>query len=83
MRQSIPAPVSVKVEKDIPSVALAADVVHVDPKADPSGVVVCQLEDVLRMSANRQQHQAAEELPIMFAAPWLLCGTLMIPQFAS
>ena len=76
IRQSAPAPVSVEVEKDIPSVALVADVVHVDPKADSSGVVVCQLEDVLRMSAKRRQHLAAEELPIMFAAPWLLCGIL-------
>ena len=67
-------PVSVKVEKDIPSVVLVADVVHVDPKADSSGVG--QLEDVLRMSAERRQHLAAEELPIMFAAPWLLCGIL-------
>ena len=76
IRQSIPAPVSVKVEKDIPSVALVADVGHVDPKADSSGVVVCQLEDVLRMSAKRQQQQPAEEPPSMFAAPWLLCGIL-------
>ena len=52
IRQSIPAPVSVKAEKDIPSVALAADVVHVNPEADSSGVAVCQLEDVLRMSAK-------------------------------
>ena len=69
-------PVSVEVEKDIPSVVLVADVVHVDPKADSSGVVVCQLEDVLRMSAKRKQQQLAEEPPNMFSAPWLLCGIL-------
>ena len=55
---------------------MAADVVHVDPESDSSVAVVCQLEDVLRMSAKRRQHLAAEELPIMFAAPWLLCGIL-------
>ena len=67
---------SVKVEKDIPSVALVADVVHVDPEADSSGVFVCQLEDVLRMSAKRKQQPFAEGHPNMFAAPWLLGGIL-------
>ena len=76
IRQSIQAPVSVKAEKDIPSVALAADVVHVDPEADSSVVVLCQCEDVLTMSAKWKQQQLAEEPYNMFSAPWLLCGIL-------
>ena len=87
IRQSIPAPMKVKAEKDIRPVdslepdskssTLAADVVHGDPEADSSVVLVCQLEDVLRISAKRKQQQLAEEPSNMFSAPWLLCGILL------
>ena len=56
---------------------MAADVVHVDPEADSSVVVLCQLEDVVTMSAKQKQQQLAKEPSNMFSAPWLLCGILL------